>query len=221
MSPIIRHKGVCDYDTVWKGMIEFTQSRGSKSKGADSESKTSDFKDEIWILQHHPVFTQGTSCHDQPDPKGRDIQIVHTDRGGQITYHGPGQLIVYFLLDIKALNVGPKSLVNSLERLVIEFLDIQGIQGSRKKGAPGVYVDDAKIAALGLRISKGCCYHGLSINIDMDLTPYNWINPCGFENLPVTQIKNYKSDTQYSEAVNDFENLLIKKIRHRTLLRKI
>ena len=150
--------------------------------------RTADTADEIWLCQHPPVFTQGLAG--KPEHLLRDIGIpvVKIDRGGQITYHGPGQLVAYLLLDLKRRNLTVKSLVHRIEESLIVLLGGYGIEGVRRPGAPGVYVNDAKIAALGLKIKNGCCYHGLSLNVAMDLTPFSAINPCGYEGLAVTQL---------------------------------
>ncbi len=177
-------------------MVAFTRHRH-----ADSD-------DEIWLLQHWPVYTQGTSSHERPQVGGKAIPVIHTDRGGQITYHAPGQLIVYLLLDIKRLKTGPKSLVNQLEQLIIDFLGRYTISAHRKAGAPGVYVADRKIAALGLKISRGCCYHGLSLNIDMDLAPYQWINPCGYADLQVTQLTHHANNISFEQVSQQFAAIL-------------
>ena len=144
--------------------------------------------DEIWLLQHSSVFTQGTSCKQQPRKNPDQIPVVKSNRGGQITYHGPGQLIAYLLIDLKRLGLGPRSLVNKVEQGVIQLLAGYGLTGSRNPGAPGVYLKEEKIAALGLRIRNGRCFHGLSLNVDMDLTPFRWIDPCGYSDLAVTQL---------------------------------
>jgi lipoyl(octanoyl) transferase len=178
-------------------MVRFTRERGP------------DTRDEIWVLQHFPVYTQGTSSHDIPESPGRSIPLIHSDRGGQITYHGPGQLVAYLLIDIKRRQTGPKSFVRDVESLVIDFLQQYDVAAHRKTGAPGVYVHDEKIAALGLRISRGCCYHGLSINIDMDLSPYDWINPCGYEDLTVTQLRLHKQDISFDEVNSLFNKRII------------
>ena len=151
-------------------------------------ARTADTPDEIWLCQHPPVFTQGLAG--KPEHLLRDIGIpvVKIDRGGQITYHGPGQLVAYLLLDLRRRNLGVKGLVHRIEEAIIALLGEYGIEGVRRPGAPGVYVGEAKIAALGLKIKNGCCYHGLSLNVAMDLTPFAAINPCGYEGLAVTQL---------------------------------
>ena len=185
-------KGRCDYRETWEAMREFTRERHAGTA------------DEVWILEHAPVYTQGTSCHDQPGNGASGIPVIHTDRGGQITYHGPGQLVAYLLLDIKRRKTGPKSLVNAVEQLVIDYLADFGINAGRRPGAPGVYVGERKIAALGLRISGGCSYHGLSLNVDMDLSPFGWIDPCGFPGLAVTQMVDLVPGVTYERAKLSF-----------------
>ncbi|MFT5258361.1 MAG: lipoyl(octanoyl) transferase [Saprospiraceae bacterium] len=144
--------------------------------------------DEFWVLSHPAVFTQGVSCDDKPEFNPESIPVVKSDRGGQITYHGPGQLIIYCLLDIKRIGIGPKRLVNVIEQALIDLLGGFGLHGERRGGAPGVYVADKKIAALGLRIRKGYCYHGLSFNVNADLAPFELIDPCGYKGLEVTSL---------------------------------
>ncbi len=178
-------------------MVEFTRIRGAG------------VRDQVWFLQHEPVYTRGVRCHDQPAPGGRHIPVVHSDRGGLMTWHGPGQLIVYLLLDVRRMNIGPRALVSALEQVTIDFLDSWGVRGERRPGAPGVYVEDKKIAALGLRFSRGYCYHGLSLNIDVDLTPYNWIIPCGIPDLCVTRLNDHVGNVDYQQAVSRFERLLL------------
>ncbi len=150
--------------------------------------RTADTADEIWLCQHPPVFTQGLAG--KPEHLLRDIGIpvVKIDRGGQITYHGPGQLVAYLLLDLKRRKLGVKALVQRIEAAIIALLGEYGIAAERRAGAPGVYVNEAKIAALGLKIKNGCSYHGLSLNVAMDLAPFSAINPCGYEGLAVTQL---------------------------------
>ena len=164
-------------------MQNFTATRGTETR------------DEIWLCQHPPVFTQGLAG--KPEHLLRDIGIpvIKIDRGGQITYHGPGQLVAYLLLDLKRRNLGVKALVNRIEQALIDLLDEYGVDAARRPGAPGVYVGEAKIAALGLKIKNGCCYHGLSLNVDMDLIPFSAINPCGYEGLAVTQLSELCGET--------------------------
>lgn len=196
MSKVIyRQLGLCLYADTFEKMREFTHQRDPQTN------------DEIWFLQHHPVFTQGTSCKTMPFVKST-IPVVASDRGGQITYHGPGQLIVYFLLDIRRRAIGPKSLVAQVEQIVLDFLATLNIDAERKKGAPGVYVQDEKIAALGFRIRNGCSYHGLSLNVEMDLTPFSHIHPCGYEGQRVTQICQLRPELEATEVMRQFSVLI-------------
>ena len=155
-----------------------------------SHVKSDDFKNEIWLLEHNPVFTLGTAANEDHILDSREIPVVKSDRGGEVTYHGPGQLVVYFLLDVKKLSFSPKKLVTSIQYFVKSLLLDLSIQSNFIEGAPGVYVDKKKIASIGLRISNGKSYHGLSINFDMDLSPFKQINPCGYKELEVTQIND-------------------------------
>ena len=152
------------------------------------------FDDEIWLLEHDAVFTLGTAADPSHVLNPGNIPIVQTDRGGEVTFHGPGQLVIYFLLDIKAKKIGPKALVANLQNLIQNILQHYSIESSFVEGAPGVYVGEKKIASIGLRISKGRTYHGISLNVDMDLEPFSRINPCGYEDLEVTQISHFDSN---------------------------
>ena len=164
------------------------------------------FQNEIWMLEHPPIFTLGTAADKQHILNAKDIPVVQSDRGGEVTYHGPGQLVIYFMIDLKKTKFGPRSLVKTLQEFTQSLLAEYLIESTFIDGAPGVYVDDKKIASIGLRISKGKTYHGISINVDMDLTPFSYINPCGYEGLQVAQIKDFKKDI----SVKDVENLAIK-----------
>lgn len=174
----VKQFGQLDYSSTYQAMKAFANER--------DDSVT----DEIWLLQHPPVYTQGTAC-DLATLLPSDIPVVKTDRGGQITYHGPGQWVMYPLLDLKRHSMGVKSLVNALEQCVINLLDDHKVVAIRRDDAPGVYVNGEKIAALGLRIRRGNTYHGLSVNVDMDLSPFNNIDPCGYQGMQVTQISNF------------------------------
>ena len=156
--------------------------------------KQENFKNEIWLLEHPPIFTLGTAADKSHIINSKNIPIVHSDRGGEVTYHGPGQLVIYFLLDIKKLDFSPKKLVLTIQNFVKDLLKEVSINCNFVEGAPGVYIDKKKIASIGLRISKGKTYHGISINFDMDLSPFKQINPCGYEGLEVTQIKDLNKD---------------------------
>ena len=172
---LVRDLGRTDYLATFASMQEFTAAR------------TLDTPDEIWWTEHHPVFTQGQAGRTEHVLDPGDIPIVQTDRGGQVTYHGPGQLVGYLMIDMKRGGLGPRGLVTAIEESIIEVLGSWGIEGSARPDAPGVYIDGAKIAALGLRIRKGCSYHGLAVNVNMDLSPYQRINPCGLIGIDVTQ----------------------------------
>ena len=164
------------------------------------------FQNEIWLLEHPPVFTLGTAADNQHILDAKDIPVIQSDRGGEVTYHGPGQLVIYFMIDVKRNKLGPKSLVKTLQEFTRSLLANYSIESNFIEGAPGVYVDGKNIASIGLRISKGKTYHGISINVDMDLTPFSYINPCGYAGLEVTQIKDFKKDI----TIKDVERLAIK-----------
>jgi len=166
------------------------------------------FSNEIWLLEHPPVFTLGTAADEKHVLNPKDIPVVQSDRGGEVTYHGPGQLIIYFMLDVKKLNFGPKRLVSTIQGFVKDLLHEFSIDCNFVEGAPGVYVDNKKIASIGLRISKGKSYHGISINYDMDLKPFQQINPCGYKDLEVTQIKDLNRDISQIQLEESSINLL-------------
>jgi len=195
-SLLVRQLGVQEYEPVWRKMQQFTAER-------DSETI-----DEIWLLQHPPVFTQGLNGKPEHILNKGNIPVVEIDRGGQVTYHGPGQLVVYCLLDLKRNKLGVRQVVSALETAVIEYLAEENIQALARKDAPGVYVNDAKVSALGLRVKGGCCYHGLSLNIAMDMAPFKQINPCGYKDLDVTQLK----DLGINYAMADVEKSLLKQL---------
>ncbi len=177
-SPVIKRLGLVEYLPTWAAMRDFTAQRGP------------DTPDELWVLQHFPVYTLGLAGKPEHLLQETTIPLVKTDRGGQITYHGPGQIIVYLLLDLQRCNLGVKDLVRRLEQAVIDLLAEYQVTAERRDKAPGVYVGGAKIAALGLKVKSAGCYHGLSLNVDMDLQPFNAINPCGYPGLAVTQIRS-------------------------------
>ena len=156
--------------------------------------KADSFDDEIWLLEHDAVFTLGTAADPSHVLNPGNIPIIQTDRGGEVTFHGPGQLVIYLLLEIKTKKIGPKALVANLQNLIQNILQHYSIESSFVEGAPGVYVGERKIASIGLRISKGRTYHGISLNVDMDLEPFSRINPCGYEGLEVTQISHFDSN---------------------------
>lgn len=184
---IIRDLGVTDYQKTWKNMRDFTDSRNNASI------------DEIWILQHPPVFTQGLAGKSEHILDSHDIPIIQTDRGGQVTYHGPGQLVVYVLIDLKRKQLHARELVRKLENSVIDLLAQLSITANGKCDAPGVYVHNEKICSIGLRVRKGSSYHGIALNVDMDLTPFHYINPCGYQGMKMTQIKTLKPDVSFDD----------------------
>jgi len=174
----VRRLGRVEYETTWRAMQAYTLSRDLGSA------------DEIWLLEHPPVYTVGLAGRPEHLPRtANGIPVVRTDRGGQITYHGPGQAIAYLLLDMRRRALSVRPLVRRMERAVIDLLARQGVAAHGREDAPGVYVGAAKIAALGLRIRHGCCYHGIALNVDMDLSPFHAINPCGYPGLAVTQMR--------------------------------
>jgi len=173
---IVRRLGLVDYLPTWQAMQRFTDERN-----ADTE-------DEIWLLQHPPVFTLGMAADRSHVLAAGDIPLVQTDRGGQVTYHGPGQLVLYVLLDLRRNGLGVRDLVVLLERAVIELAAAHGVQAQGRRDAPGVYVAGRKLGSVGMRIRRGCSYHGLALNVDMDLAPFARINPCGMAGMQVTQL---------------------------------
>lgn len=174
----VRYLGLQAYNEVYEAMKAFT------------EERTSETSDELWVVEHPPVYTQGQNGKPEHILNPKNIPVIQVDRGGQVTYHGPGQVVIYTLIDFRSKNCGVRALVRALENAIIATLDDYGIKGVGDVSAPGVYVDGKKIAALGLRIRKGAVYHGLSLNVDMDLTPFSGINPCGYQGLEVAQMKD-------------------------------
>lgn len=176
---LVRHLGRVAYEPTWHAMRDFTASRAAGSP------------DELWLLEHPPVYTLGVAGRAAHLPRtANGVPVIKTDRGGQITYHGPGQVVIYALLDLRRRGLGVRPLVRLLEQAVIDVLAEHGVAAAGRADAPGVYVDGAKIAALGLRIRDGCCYHGLAFNVAMDLSPFQVIDPCGYSGLAVTQARD-------------------------------
>ena len=173
---IIRRLGLCDYEPVWRDMQAFTQARDAGTA------------DELWLVEHPPVYTFGLNAKPEHLHDPGDIPVVRCDRGGQVTYHGPGQVVVYCLIDLRRMGLGVKTFVQKLEQSIIDLLAEYDVTAERQAGAPGVYVQGAKIAALGLRITRGASYHGIALNVDMNLEPFARINPCGYPGLAVTQL---------------------------------
>ncbi|HRH14974.1 MAG TPA: lipoyl(octanoyl) transferase LipB [Azonexus sp.] len=184
----IRRLGRVDYEPTWHAMREFTAARTPESP------------DELWVVEHPPVFTLGQAGKREHILSDVGIPVVKIDRGGQVTYHGPGQVVIYLLLDLQRLKIKVRELVTAIEQAIIDALADSGIAAERRAGAPGVYVADAKVAALGLRIRNGCSYHGLSLNVDMDLSPFSAINPCGYAGLKVTQTRDLGIPLNLAEA---------------------
>ena len=184
----VKHLGLVEYEATWRAMQAFTAAR------------TAETPDEIWLLQHPPVFTLGMAGKREHLLTDIGIPVVAIDRGGQITYHGPGQVVIYLLLDLKRCGFGIKELVRRMEQAIIDVLATYGISAERLPGAPGVYVAGAKIAALGLRVKNGCTYHGLSLNVDMDLMPFRAINPCGYAGMEVTQCSDLGARLSVQQA---------------------
>lgn len=195
----VRYAAVMDYLSAWQAMKEFTATR------------TENTPDEIWLLQHSPVYTQGVAGKPEHLLYNPGIPVMRTDRGGQITYHGPGQVIAYLLLDIRRLKLGVRELVRKMEGAVVDLLGDYRVDACGSEEAPGVYVGGAKIAALGLKIKNGCCYHGLALNVSMDLTPFMAINPCGYAGLRVTQT----SDLGITDGLEMLQGKLAEKLRAR------
>jgi lipoyl(octanoyl) transferase len=178
-EPLVRQLGLVEYEPAWRAMQDFTARRDATTP------------DEIWLLQHPPVYTLGVAGKPEHLPRADNgIPVVRIDRGGQITYHGPGQIVAYLLLDMRRRGLSVRPLVRRMEQAVIDLLAEHGVTARGSTEAPGVYVGDAKIAALGLRVRNGCCYHGLALNVEMDLTPFHAINPCGYPGLAVTQMRD-------------------------------
>lgn len=186
---ITRELGLCDYEQTWQRMMTLTDAR------------TENTSDEIWLLEHPPVFTQGLAGKAEHVLNPGDIPVVQADRGGQVTYHGPGQLVAYVLFDLRRLNLGIRQMVRLLEQSVIDLLGSYGVVANGRCDAPGVYVEDAKICSIGLRVRKGCTYHGIALNVAMDLEPFSRINPCGFKQLQMTQMNHFVPAINVQDAI--------------------
>lgn len=186
---VVRDLGRTGYVPVFESMRNFTAGRDTRTR------------DELWFTEHEPVFTQGQAGKEWHVLAPGDIPVVQTDRGGQVTYHGPGQIVGYLLFDLRRMGVSVRGLVSGIENAIVEVLESYGIVAAARPDAPGVYVAGAKIAALGLRVRRHCSYHGLSFNVDMDLEPFQRINPCGMTNLPVTQLKDQCGETNMAAVL--------------------
>lgn len=198
---VIRALGMQDYEPLWRGMQQFT------------ESRTPQTADEIWFTEHPPVFTLGLNASREHLLAPGDIPVIQVDRGGQVTYHGPGQLMIYPLIDIKRARLGVRDLVTALERTAIDLAAEYSIEAICRKDAPGVYVDGRKVASVGLRVRRGASYHGMALNIDVDLEPFSRINPCGFSDLEVTDLKSLGVDASPSDIQARVEKHLLRHLR--------
>jgi len=196
----VRELGLVEYLPTWHAMQHFTNNRGPQTA------------DEVWLLQHLPVFTQGQAGKAEHLLLPGDIPVVQADRGGQVTYHGPGQLVGYLLLDVRRLGFGVRELVNRIEHSLIDLLAGYGVEAAAKPDAPGVYVDGAKIASLGLRIRNGRSFHGLALNVDMDLEPFQRINPCGYAGLKMTQLRDLVGPVDFAEVMGRLRGELVQQL---------
>ncbi len=201
---MVKNLGRQDYEPVWKAMHTFTDERDENTC------------DEVWLVEHNPVFTQGQAGKEEHVLAAGDIPIVKSDRGGQVTYHGPGQLVAYVLINLRRKNIGVRELVTHIENTVINTLSHFNVESAARPDAPGVYVDNKKICSLGLRIRKGCSFHGLALNINMDLSPFLRINPCGYAGMEMIQLHDLVKDNMTvenkAEHVEDVHPLLIKEL---------
>ncbi|RRC98689.1 lipoyl(octanoyl) transferase LipB [Amphritea balenae] len=197
---IVRDLGLVEYQPTWQTMQDFTAARGP------------DTMDEIWVLEHQPVFTQGQAGKAEHLLGTGDIPVVQVDRGGQVTYHGPGQLVVYLLLNLRRKKFGVRELVARMEQSIVDLLAGYGVEAYAKPDAPGVYVNDAKICSLGLRVRKGCSFHGLALNLDMDLEPFNRINPCGYAGMAVTRLTNLTEINDRNAVKDSLTEILVKRL---------
>ncbi|EHU5191681.1 lipoyl(octanoyl) transferase LipB [Vibrio parahaemolyticus] len=197
---VVKRLGRQDYEPVWKAMHEFTDQR------------TEETPDEVWLVEHNPVFTQGQAGKAEHLINTGDIPVVQSDRGGQVTYHGPGQLVTYFLINLRRKKLGVRDLVTTIENLVINTLKAYNIDSAARPDAPGVYVDGKKICSLGLRIRKGCSFHGLALNVNMDLTPFLRINPCGYAGMEMVQVSQFNGpsdvETVEKQLIEELVTLL-------------
>lgn len=193
---VVRRLGRQDYHPVWQAMHDFTDQRNDTTR------------DEVWLVEHNPVFTQGQTGKAEHLLNTGDIPVVQSDRGGQVTYHGPGQIVAYFLINLRRKKLGVRELVTDIENLVINTLNAYNIDAAARPDAPGVYVEGKKICSLGLRIRKGCSFHGLALNVNMDLSPFLRINPCGYQGMEMVQV----SDLGGPARIEDVEQQLIKEL---------
>ena len=197
---VVRDLGLVEYLPTWQAMQQFTATRNDTTV------------DEIWMLEHYPVFTQGHAGDAEHLLGTGDIPVVQVDRGGQVTYHGPGQLVIYLLLNLRRKKFGVKELVARMEASIVDLLAEYGVDAYARADAPGVYVNEAKICSLGLRVRKGCSFHGLAFNLDMDLEPFNRINPCGYAGLAVTRLKNLVDNLDRESVKDSLTEILVKRL---------
>ncbi|MBU2880980.1 lipoyl(octanoyl) transferase LipB [Psychrosphaera sp. B3R10] len=193
---VIRQLGRSDYEPIWHKMQDFTDRRND------------DTVDELWVVEHNPVFTQGQAGKEEHLLNTGGIPVIKVDRGGQVTYHGPGQLVVYLLLNLRRRKIGVRELVTQIEQSIVDLLAQFDIEAYPKKDAPGVYVDQKKIASLGLRVRKGCSFHGLALNVDMDMEPFLRINPCGYAGLEMVQSNQIGGPSHVSDAADRLTKIL-------------
>lgn len=203
---IVRHLGRQPYEPTWSAMQAFTDERTEHSI------------DELWLLEHEPVFTQGQAGKAEHILAPGDIPVVKVDRGGQVTYHGPGQLVAYFLLDIRRRKMGVRQLVNAIEDTIVAMMAEYAVEASARPDAPGVYVNNAKLCSLGLRIRKGCSFHGLALNVDMDLSPFSRINPCGYAGMQMVQTTDLNGPQTVSEAAQQVTQIFAKLLGYETII---
>ncbi len=196
--------GIQDYVSTWRAMQTFTMNRNIQTC------------DELWLTEHPAVFTQGLNGQSEHVLNPGEIPVIPIDRGGQITYHGPGQAVFYILFDLNRLGMGVTRLVYLLEQSIIDYLQQHNIMAARKNGAPGVYIENDKIASLGLRIKKNCAYHGLSFNIDMDLEPFSRINPCGLSDIKMTQLRNFLPNCNVSNVSQEISTSIFRNMNYQT-----
>jgi lipoyl(octanoyl) transferase len=200
--PVIRHLGMVEYESTWRAMEKFTLERGPGTP------------DEIWFLEHPPVVTLGMAGKMEHVLAPGDIPLIHIDRGGQVTYHGPGQLVVYPLIDLRRQKLGVRELVEALENSVIDTLAGYGIDARGRRDAPGVYVDARKVCSIGIRVRRGCSYHGIAFNVAMDLSPFHRINPCGYAGLEMTQVSALGGPASVRQVATDLTPALLRHLRY-------
>lgn len=201
---VVKHLGLQDYHPVWLAMQQFTLDRTETSM------------DEVWLVEHPSVFTQGQAGKPEHLLLPGSIPVIQVDRGGQVTYHGPGQQVVYFLIDLKRKRLGVRELVTLIENIVIELLATYKISAHARPDAPGVYVDDKKICSLGLKIKRGCSFHGLALNVDMDTEPFTRINPCGYQGLEIVQVSDYCRPVAMEQLQSRLVKIILTKLNYQT-----